>query len=148
MALVDSSCYLGLSQEDRRAQLYESLGGTSDCFYESTVLEQQKLILEAIGADTCIENTDDFYRAWATQLGIACVENREDAMRQIYAVYYEEADNSSLTPPECFLGLMPDEREAELYAATLAVESLLLYLQPDGVHLYLQPEGENYYLQP
>lgn len=148
MALVDPACYLGLSQEDRRAQLYEALGGTSECFGEAMALEQQKLMLEAIGADTCIENTDDFYRAWAAHLGIECVENREDAIRQIYAYYYDVADDESLTDPACILGLMPDVIELAIFEAVLAAESLLLYLQPDGESLYLQPDGENYYLQP
>lgn len=148
MALIDSSCFLGLSQEDRRAQLYEALGGTSECFYEATVLEQQKLMLEAMGVDTCIENTDDFYRVWATHLGIECVENRDDAIRQIYAYYYDAADNESLTDPACLLGLMPDVIELAIFEAVLAVESLFLYLQPDGESVYFQPDGENYYLQP
>lgn len=148
MALVDPECYLGLSQEDRRAQLYEALGGTSECFYESTVLEQQKLMLEAIRADTCIENSEDFYRAWAAQLGIECVEDSEDALNQIYAYYYDAADDDSLADPDCFPGLMPDQKGASIFAAVVLVASLLLYLQPDGESVYFQPDGENYYLQP
>jgi hypothetical protein len=141
MAIVAPECFLGLSQEDRRAQIYEALGGASECFAEATLLEQQKLILEAVGADTCIENTEDFYRAWATSLGIECVEDSDDAQRQIYAYYYTEAADDTLTDPACFLGLLPEQRLLAFFSTLLDVPPVSSY-DPDAEAYFARVAAE------
>lgn len=141
MALVEPACFLGLSQEDRRAQIYEALGGTSECFYEATVLEQQKLILLAIGSDACIETTDGFYRAWAAALGATCVEDEEDALNQIYSFYYTDAGDDTLTDPDCFPSLMPDQKLAAIFATLGEVPPVSSY-DPDAEAYFVRVVAE------
>lgn len=120
MELVDPACFMGLPPDERWQQIYLALGGTPECFMESPFLGQLRLILDQIGSEECIYSPEDFWRAWAAHLGIECVDGVNDAKRQIYAYYYNEAGDDTLTDPSCFPGLPPDLQMQALFSGVLA----------------------------
>lgn len=120
MPVLDSICYLGLSQDERREQLYLALGGVDDsCFLGLFYVEQFRAMLELIGSDACIFTPEDFWREWLLFLdpdactGLPIYETQA----AVYALLYAEAGDDTLTPPECFLGLGPDGGMLALIAA-------------------------------
>lgn len=114
MEIVEPACFLGLPPAERWQQIYLALGGTSECFMEAPILGQMRLILEALGSETCIDTPEDFWRAWAAFLGIECVEDSRDARRQIYGAYGGDE--------ECFEGAGPDAQMLALFQAILGGE--------------------------
>lgn len=114
MPVLDSSCFLGLPQGERREQLYLALGGTDDgCFLGLTLIDQYREMLDLIGSEACIFTVDDFWAAWLTFIDPdACTGMPEDQLQQaVYALLYAEAADPSLVPPDCFLGYSPEQRD-------------------------------------
>lgn len=131
MALVDPSCFPGLSPEERRQQLYEALyglvGDTSltdpACFAGQSQDEQDFALYAALAGSACWFGLSREERFEALYLAAGGTDtcfigrSREEQGQLFYEVFYNSADDPTLVSPECFPGLSPLERAAALFAA-------------------------------
>jgi hypothetical protein len=130
MAVLPLSCIPGLTKQGRLYQLYLALGGQEDaCFGGLTYIEQLRLVLALVGSEECIFTEQDFYTAWLEFLSPgACVGMPlEELVQAVYALLYAEAGDPSLTPPECFLGLPPEQQDEALIAAIINSTDALMF---------------------
>lgn len=147
MAVLPPSCIPGLTKTERYYQLYQALGGESDCFFGLTLIEQLRLILTLIGSEECIYTEWDFYAAWLEILDPgACTAMTQEYLQQaVYAVLYAEAGDPSLLPPECFFGVPDEDRDAALIAAIVDSEDNLMF---DLTELTISGAGETQIARP
>lgn len=126
MEPVSPECFLGLSQEDRRAQTYLAFYTWADddalldpdCFpgypYQDAALYAAILVQGGTTTAECFEGLTR--------------EGRELAM---YEAVYAAAGDDTLTNPDCFLGLPREERRLAFYEALYVIADDDTLLSPD-----------------
>lgn len=121
MPLVDSSCLLGLDPQQRWYQLYLAAGGIdNDCFLGYDRRTQQEMFLELVGADTCFDTEEGFWRNWVASFGETCIEGGlQNLQLLVYTALYDAAGDDTLLPPECFLGVGPDGQIVAIFNALI-----------------------------
>lgn len=116
MELVEPACFLGLSQEERRAQLYLA-------FY---TWAEDDTLLDPDCFPGYPHQDSALYAALLVQGGtitVACFDGlpREDRELAMYEAVYAAAGDDTLTDPDCFLGLPREQRRLAFYAALYVI---------------------------
>jgi hypothetical protein len=148
MSNLPAACLTGLTKTERYYQIYVALGGTSDCFFGLPFIDQLRLILELIGSEECIFTEWDFYASWLQSLSPdGCLGLSLDALQQaVYTILYEEAGSpSDLPSPDCFLGLLPNERDVAMIEIIIQSQAEIMF---DLTKLTLSGPGNTNIIAP
>lgn len=126
MELVDPSCFDGLSEDDKQAQLYLAYYTWAG---DDTLLDPDCFLAYP-------HREEVIYAALHVQGGTVepeCIEGMapEERYQAMYEAVYSAAADDTLTHPDCFLSLSPEVRDLAFYTA--------LYIIADDVDL-VSPE--------
>lgn len=126
MELVEPACFLGLSQEERRAQIYLA-------FY---TWAEDDTLLDPDCFPGYPHQDSALYAALLVQGGtttVACFDglSREGRELAMYEAVYAAAGDDTLTAPDCFLGLPREQRRMAFYAALYVIAGDDTLLSPD-----------------